>query len=150
MTDDPHNTLPIYAQVASRLTRDIAAGHLLDGERLAPERNLAKQMGVSVGTLRKALKLLTEKNLLRRVQGSGNYIDASGVRDNLYAMFRLELHEGRGLPRAELLNVQTCAKPAVLPKFGLSQSGTRIRRLRMLNDTPVAVEEIWLDDGAGQ
>ncbi len=147
--DQSHTTLPVYAQVAELLTRDIAAGRLMDGERLAPEREMAQSYDISVGTLRKALAILVNKSLLRRVQGSGNYVNATGLRDSVYSMFRLELPEGGGLPRAQVLSVSDENKPADMPRFGTSTRGTRIRRLRYLDAVQIALEEIWLDAGAG-
>ncbi|MEM7630902.1 MAG: GntR family transcriptional regulator [Pseudomonadota bacterium] len=144
----PH-ALPIYVQIAELLTRDIVAGRLIDGERLPPERDMARELGVSVGTLRKALAAMTDKGLVERVQGSGNYVRAAGDTGTVYAMFRLELLEGGGLPRAQVLDLSVKAKPGDLPAFGTSDRGTRIRRLRRLNETIIAVEEIWLDAGAG-
>ncbi len=144
----PH-ALPIYVQIAELLTRDIVAGRLIDGERLKPEREMAAELGVSVGTLRKALRDMGEKGLIEAVQGSGNYVRSSGDTGTVYAMFRLELLEGGGLPRAEVLSLDHMEKPRDLPGFGTSQRGTRIRRLRTLNDTIIAVEEIWLDADAG-
>lgn len=137
-------------QIAELIIRDISAGRLMDGERLPPEREMAAEMKTSVGTLRKALAELTNKGLLERIQGSGNYVRAGNVRDSVYGMFRLELHEGGGLPRADILSVAQTRKPADLPKFGYSDSGARFRRLRYLNDTIIAVEEIWLDESAGK
>ncbi|MFC6655825.1 GntR family transcriptional regulator [Roseibium salinum] len=131
------------------MIRDIAAGRLIDGERLPPERDMAEELGISIGTLRKALADLTEKGLLERIQGSGNYIRQGGAHESVYAMFRLELLTGGGLPRADVLNVERMAKPDVLPAFGTSAEGTRIRRLRYLNDVMIAVEEIWLDGDSG-
>ncbi|MEM6760685.1 MAG: GntR family transcriptional regulator [Pseudomonadota bacterium] len=143
------NSLPVWLQIAELLTRDIVAGRLVDGQRLAPEREMASDLGVSVGTLRKALSRMTDKGLVERVQGSGNYVRAGGDTGSVYAMFRLELPGGGGLPRAQVLSVDQMAKPNDLPAFGTSDRGTRIRRLRQLNDVPIAVEEIWLDAGAG-
>lgn len=143
------NALPIYVQISELLIRDIAAGRLSDGERLPPERDMAEGLGISVGTLRKALAELTKRDLLERVQGSGNYIRQSVETNSIYAMFRLELLEGGGLPRADILDVAMLEKPGSLPQFGTSDRGARIRRLRYLNDTVIAVEEIWLDGSAG-
>lgn len=143
------NALPIYVQISELLIRDIAAGRLNDGERLPPERDMAEGLGISVGTLRKALAELTKRDLLERVQGSGNYIRQSVETNSIYAMFRLELLEGGGLPRADILDVAMLEKPGSLPQFGISDRGARIRRLRYLNDTVIAVEEIWLDSSAG-
>ncbi|WP_299043962.1 GntR family transcriptional regulator [uncultured Tateyamaria sp.] len=144
----PHS-LPIYVQIAELLTRDIVAGRLIDGERLPPERDMASELGISVGTLRKALRDMGEKGLIESVQGSGNYIRASGDTGTVYAMFRLELLEGGGLPRAQVLSVDLMDKAPDLPDFGTSGQATRIRRLRSLNDTIMGVEEIWLDADAG-
>ena len=145
-----HQNLPMYVQITELLIRDIGAGRLIDGERMQPEREMSIRLGVSVGTLRKALKELEAKGLLERVQGSGNYIRAGDQSSGIYAMFRLELHEGGGLPRAQTLDVEFVEKPADLPKFGTSALGSRVRRLRSLNDTIIAVEEIWLDESAGR
>ena len=50
--------LPIYLRIAEGLTRYIAAGRLGVGERLPPERAMAADLGVTVSTLRKALRVL--------------------------------------------------------------------------------------------
>jgi len=47
--------LPKYIQISERLIREIAAGHIADGARLPPEREMAADLGIAVGTLRKAL-----------------------------------------------------------------------------------------------
>ncbi len=141
--------LPIYVQIAELLTRDIVSGRLIDGERLPPEREMAASLNVSVGTLRKALREMGEKGLIESVQGSGNYIRAGGDTGTVYAMFRLELLDGGGLPRAQVLSLDHLDKPADLPGFGTSTRANRIRRLRRLNETIMAVEEIWLDADAG-
>lgn len=143
------NALPVYIQIAELLIRDIAAGRLIDGERLPPEREMAAELQVSVGTLRKSLAELEKKGMLQRVQGSGNYIRETGTQNSVYAMFRLELPEGGGLPRADILSVDHLTKPDNLPQFGASDRGSRVRRMRYLNDTIIAVEEIWLDESAG-
>lgn len=141
--------LPVYLQVSEVLIREIAAGHLVDGQRLPPERQLAKQYRVTVTTLRKALHDLEKKGLLTRVQGSGNYVKSKPDVNSVYSMFRLELHHGGGLPSANLLDVKELEKPRYLTRFGTSHSTTRIRRLRFLDQLPVAVEEIWLDLDVG-
>lgn len=142
-------SLPIYVQIAELLTRDIISGRLIDGERLPPERDMAAELGVSVGTLRKALRDMGAKGLVESVQGSGNYIRAGGDTGTVYAMFRLELLEGGGLPRARVLSVELMNKPTDLPEFGTDTRATRVRRLRSLNETFMAVEEIWLDAASG-
>lgn len=141
--------LPKYIQLSELIIREMDAGRLLDGERLPPERDMARAYGTSIGTLRKALADLETKGLLRRLQGSGNYIQKAQKPAGLYAMFRLELLSGGGLPTADVLTLDVLEKPADLPTFGASIFATRIRRQRYLNDVAIAVEEIWLDASVG-
>lgn len=150
LPSDTAARLPVYVQIAEFLLRDLAAGRLVDGERLPPERAMAEQLGVSVGTLRKSLNMLETQGMLERVQGSGNYIRAGGATAGIYSMFRLELPAGGGLPRADVLAVDHMTKPADLPDFGTAQQASRVRRIRFLSDTIVALEEIWLDGAAGR
>lgn len=140
--------LPVYVQLAEMLAREIGAGLLLDGERLPPERAMAGEYDVAVGTLRKALTILEERGLLERRQGSGNYIRHKEYAENIYTFFRLELQGGGGLPTAQTLGVERMAKPPGLPDFGPSDQAFRFRRLRFLDDRPAALEEIWLDGSA--
>ncbi|MEM6823977.1 MAG: GntR family transcriptional regulator [Pseudomonadota bacterium] len=141
---DPH-ALPKYVQTAEMLIRDIGSGRLSDGERLPPEREMAADLGLSVGTLRKALSSLEEKGLLERIHGSGNYIRARADASAIYAFFRLELLDGGGLPTAEVLSVKAQEKPGDAPFFGAAAHGHRVRRLRSLSGQPVALEEVWID-----
>lgn len=140
------NDLPIYQRTAERLIREIAAGRLLAGERLPPERHMAADLGISVGTLRKSLADLQARGLLERRQGSGNYIRNSPEASGIYAFFRLELVDGGGgLPTAEVLSVTRTLKPETAPSFGAAPDAHQIRRLRFVDGTAAAIEEIWLD-----
>ena len=143
------SSLPKYIQISEFLAREIAAGRLISGTRLAPERQMAKDFKTSVITLRKALKRLNDLGLLRRIHGSGNYVKQNNVTGSVYAMFRLELIEGGGLPRASILDFKVIEKPKDLIPFGQSNQATRIRRLRYLNDVVIALEEIWIDKSVG-
>ncbi len=138
-------SLPIYLQITELLIRDIASGRLIDGEKLPPEREMSERLGIATGTLRKALAELQSRGMLERVQGSGNYVRAVSDPKSIYAMFRLELLEGGGLPTADILDVRRLPKNVDLPDFGTSNEGHRIRRVRFLSGKVAALEEIWLD-----
>lgn len=143
--------LPTYVQISEMLIRDIAAGRYLDGARLPPERQMAAELEISVGTLRKALDDMNAKGLLEKRQGSGNYVKTGATPNSVYSFFRVELIDGGGLPTARVLSVDLLPKPAAFPAFGLAPKAYRIRRLRSLNAQPAVLEEIWLDgDQAAQ
>lgn len=141
--------LPIYLQISELLTRQIRAGFWRQGERLPTEADLAQSLDVAVGTLRKSLALLEERGVLERIQGSGTYVRAGGNAKGIYDLFRLELHDGPGLPTASILSVDKVDRPASVPVLSgdgsASKKAWRVRRLRFLNGTAAAIEEIWLD-----
>ncbi|UWR21882.1 GntR family transcriptional regulator [Sulfitobacter sp. S190] len=137
--------LPAYIQIAEVVARNIASGRLLDGDKLPTERAMAEEYQVAVGTLRKALDVLVEQGHVERRQGSGNYIrHADGAR-SVYALLRLELRGGGGLPTAEILAIDHVRKPAGAPQFGSSAMAHRFRRLRFLDGKAAALEEIFID-----
>ncbi|MEM9248804.1 MAG: GntR family transcriptional regulator [Pseudomonadota bacterium] len=144
LAPQPAATAPLYAALARSLMRDIMAGRLPAGTRLPPEREMAAERGVAVGTLRRALADLTEQGLVEKRQGSGNYVRAGHEMAGIYSFFRLERPEGGGVPSARIVSLTRAAKP-LGPKFGDSPEGQRLRRLRLLDDRPAAVEEIWID-----
>ena len=141
------SALPKYIQLSEMLIRDIAAGRLVDGSRLPAERDMAEDMGVAVGTLRKALSDVEAKGLLERVHGSGNYVRKRAAIESVYAFFRLERINGGGLPTAVVQSVDLLDKPQSAPFFGNDTKGYRVRRIRSLDGTPIALEEIWFDAG---
>ena len=142
--------LPSYVQISEAIARRITAGQWLDGERLPPERTMAAEFGVAVGTLRKALKRLRDQHLIHSKQGSGNYINIAPQAANIYSFFRLESLNGAGLPTAQLLSVDRLTKPVNAPYFGADPTAFRFRRLRFLDHRPAALEEIWLDGSVAE
>ena len=139
--------LPVYLQIAELLVRQIKAGYWHRGERLPTEAELARQLNVAVGTLRKSLALLEEQGVLERIQGSGTYVKKVAGTRQIYELFRLELTTGPGLPTARILDVQRLARPDHVPVLGANPKAKvwRVRRLRFLSQVPVALEEIWFD-----
>ena len=145
MTGTAARRMPLHLQISAMLAREIQSGVLIDGEKLAPERQMAAHLNISVGTLRKALGDLEEKGMLNRIHGSGNYVNHSVEAENVYALFRLELIQGSGDPTATLLDVEQVQKTDDMPGFGESERAFRFRRIRMIGNEQVALEEIYLD-----
>ena len=65
---------PTGTQVVEHVRRLIVAGRLKPGDRLPPERDLARQIGVSRPSLRSGLRSLEAMGVIRARQGSGTYI----------------------------------------------------------------------------
>lgn len=65
---------PLYARVKAIVLARITAGDWPPGSALPAEMELARELGVSQGTVRKALDALAAEQVLVRRQGSGTYV----------------------------------------------------------------------------
>lgn len=65
---------PLYVQIKQFLLRRIAEGEWLEHDALPSEWDLADEMSVSQGTVRKALTELVADGLLYRQQGKGTFV----------------------------------------------------------------------------
>lgn len=75
------NTKPLYQQVADEFIARIVSGAWQPGQAIENEADLARSLGISLGTVRKAFEILTEYDLLERHQGKGTIIaDQIGTR----------------------------------------------------------------------
>jgi len=152
--------LPLYVRIQEKLAREIAAGRWKDGERFPTEQELCATLGAAVGTIRKSVSALVDMGLLVKRQGSGTYVRiATRARQgakSVYEFLHLELNTGGGLPGAATLDFRLCKRPRQVPPFGpatevdAATDCYRLRRLRLLDTAPVALEEIWFDSRHAQ
>ncbi|MEU6552140.1 winged helix-turn-helix domain-containing protein [Streptomyces sp. NPDC046915] len=71
---DPSKPVYVWQQVADWIARRIETGELQAGARLEGERELAEQVGVAVGTVRRAVEDLRERGLVVTLPAKGTYI----------------------------------------------------------------------------
>jgi GntR family transcriptional regulator len=141
---------PLWIQAVNEIAGQIAAGTLVPGMRLAPERELCIQMGISRVTLRKALNRLVEDGLLRASHGRGWYVaDAQGVQagkewPNTLESFT-ETAKRMGLvATSTVLKVEESA--ASLDEAERLQIAPgmllfRLERVRLLGGVPIALDD---------
>jgi GntR family transcriptional regulator len=68
-------TRPLYLQVRDALAARVASGEWKPSTVIPNEGDLAREFGVSSGTMRKALDLLEAERLLTRRQGRGTFVN---------------------------------------------------------------------------
>ena len=73
MTEKRYSIRPLYLQVRDALAQRIATGEWKPGDAIPNENDLARQLGVSPGTVRRSLDLLESEHLLTRRQGCGSF-----------------------------------------------------------------------------
>jgi len=76
------------AAIATTLQKAILKGTYAYGERLPPERDLAKHYGTSRSTVREALRRLEELKLVTRRIGSGTYVSHHRTPDGHVMAYR--------------------------------------------------------------
>jgi len=69
--------LPLYESIRRDLQARIQSGELPEGSRILPEVDLARQLGVSRSTARKALQGLEQAGLISRTAGRGSFVRAA-------------------------------------------------------------------------
>lgn len=138
---------PLYILLQRHIREAIRSGDLRPRDVLPSERDMAVRLGLSRVTVRKALHGLSEAGLLVQKRGSGNYIAKAPPRVE-QSLARLtsfsEDMRRRGLQGASqwlLREIGPCT-PVEAMRLALSPSDrvVRLRRLRLANDVPMAIE----------
>jgi GntR family transcriptional repressor for pyruvate dehydrogenase complex len=91
----------LAARVTEQVKQYIVTGHLRPGDRLPPERELARQFGVSRTVVREAVRTLTAQGLLEVRAGSGTVVrnpSAGDVAESM-ALFLRVGHPGLDLKK---------------------------------------------------
>ena len=141
---------PLYQQVKSVLLQRLVDGVWAPGSLLPSEIQLAAEIGVSQGTVRKALDELAAENLLVRRQGRGTFVAEHDERRILFQFFKLVPDHGeRRFPESAVLDVAVAAADAEESAALAIEPGAgviRIRRLRALDGRPLILETLSLPD----
>jgi GntR family transcriptional regulator len=147
MTDMP-GYRPLYRQVYDIIVRRVAQGTWRPGTCLPSEQSLAREMGVSQGTMRKVLDALTAENLLERRQGKGTFLAESTQERALFRFFRLARRGGKRLTpeRTDETAKVRVATGAERAKLDLARGArvVEIVRTRLIEKTPAIRELIIL------
>ena len=71
---DNKSMIPIYEQIENQIKEQIINGNLKSGEKLTSIRALAKDLGISIMTVKKSYDELEASGFVKSVQGKGSYI----------------------------------------------------------------------------
>jgi GntR family transcriptional regulator len=98
---------PLFRVVKRSLLRAIESGTVPPGTALPSEAELAQAMGVSIGTLRRAVDELSAEHIVVRRQGRGTFVATHGVDRFMFQFFHVERDDGlREAPQVELLSYE--------------------------------------------
>ncbi len=147
-TEAPPAFRPLYQQVKERLVNRLIDGTWAPGAPLPSEHQLARELNVSQGTIRKALDAMTAEHLLVRAQGRGTFVAEAEDRRILFRFLRLTADDdSRQLPESSVASLRQRASDAEQRRMLQLQKGDRvwiIQRTRELGGRPVVFETICL------
>ncbi len=140
---------PMYRQIADALREKITAGELKPGDALPTESSLQEAFNVSRVTVRQALKLLTEEQIVESIQGSGTYVKEERVNYDIYQLtgFYEKLADRNVDTHSEVSIFEVLKADAKLAeKLNLSHDDKvwHVKRVRFIKQKPVNLEETWM------
>ncbi|MEO3429526.1 GntR family transcriptional regulator [Pelagibius sp. CAU 1746] len=139
---------PLYQQVKDLLIERLIGGYWKPGDLLPSEFQLAEELGVSQGTVRKALDEMTTGNLLVRRQGRGTYVAEHDQEHTLFHFFKMTDRGGGPLvPESRVLRLsQGRARNAEAARLRIEGDCEviRITRVRTICSRPAIFERIVL------
>lgn len=145
MEDRKFVSQPLYVQLREVLMQRISSGVWQPGAALPNEIDLAREFGLSAGTVRKALDWMEQANLVVRQQGRGTFVrDPSG--DDLAGRYE-SLRASNGAPiqvgvsEISSEEAEANARECVHLQIGPGARVRRIRQLRSIGSVPFMVEE---------
>lgn len=139
---------PLYVQLMEELETSIRNGVYKPGDKIMTEAEMAREYGVSLITVRKAVGSLMEKGLVVRKQGKGTFVTKPKYSRNMKKLQSFtEMCEQMGVkPGARVLeNRLIAADKKVADRLGIEPGSNvvYISRLRLADGEPIQVEKSY-------
>ncbi|MFP5113789.1 GntR family transcriptional regulator [Bacillaceae bacterium C204] len=143
--------VPFYKQLRNKILDEIESGKLKQGDKLPSERELAEQFQISRMTARHTLSMLEREGVVERRVGSGTFINNKKIEMDFvtFNSFTKNMLNKGLIPSTQILSIQKMEATANLAqKLKLAQGDMMfaIKRLRLVNETPIAIEESFLSE----
>ena len=153
LPDVSAGTGPIYVRLADQIETAITDGTLPSGAKLPPQRNLAFDIGVTIGTVGRAYALVHERGLVSGEVGRGTYVLPPAEANSTTPADPIRTSWSRSkLPDADpaILRFDTTAAPDVGQADNVSEAMAAIMREHPLDMTSYTriFPQHWFEAGA--
>jgi GntR family transcriptional regulator len=141
---------PAYQQVAEAVRQEILTGELIPGTQLPTEKELCSQFAASRITIRRALQILGDEQLIERRQGVGTFVSLTPTRRiplmNTDFSGSIAAHAPEVERRLECYRWQPAADSTIAARLQILPTGSTLfsRRLDTLHGEVVAYDEVHL------
>jgi GntR family transcriptional regulator len=140
---------PLYQQIKDLLLKQLDDGVWKSGQVLPSEMELAAQMDVSQGTVRKAIDELVAENLLVRHQGKGTYVATHSAEGVPHRFLRLRPNIGERQPADSTVLSCTLSTPSANIALDLDlppdTQAILVERVLSFSDKATVFEKVWLN-----
>lgn len=142
--------VPLYEQVMEAISDDIKNEVFSYGEIIPKENDLCKIYGVSNRTIRRALDILVQGGVLRRVKGKGTYVLYQKIKQEFTHVirdFNEELLQRGVYPKTEVIEKTIVPSNKNLQeklKLNKNEKVLKVVRVRYANDEPILVLTTYL------
>lgn len=86
LTVDLHSPTPVYEQIRSQVAAAVALGTLRPGDRLPASRDLARDLGIAVGTVQRAYRELEAAGAVTSRRRIGTVVARPASDDGAFAL----------------------------------------------------------------
>jgi GntR family transcriptional regulator len=97
ISDQKFAMRPLYLQVRDLVLERITSGTWKPGAMLPAEVDLARELGISSGTVRKALDALEAERVVSRRQGRGTFVNDSSAQELAWRYDNIRNKDGLGI-----------------------------------------------------
>jgi GntR family transcriptional regulator, histidine utilization repressor len=147
---EAQSRVPVFLNIKNHILEQIQSGHFKEGDAIPSEQALAKQFGVSRMTVNRAVKELTDEQILTRIQGSGTYVAQHKYQATLVEIRSIaeEVRSRGHRHRSELHKLErTRAGEHMAAAFGVEPGHPLFHSVivHFENDIPIQVEDRWVN-----
>ena len=146
---DKRSPLPLHQQLKAAIEERILSGEWLPGTQVLSEREFCEQYEISRITVRQALTALVMEGRLIRAPGRGTFVASPRIEQQLTQLtgFTQDMQARGKRPSARVLEAGSIAAlPTVARalKIAVGESVIMLKRLRLADGEPVAIETAYL------
>lgn len=146
---NPDNSIPLYLQILNYIRHQIQSGALKPGDAIPPETELCKTYNISRTTMRQALDILAEENLIVRRRGKGTVVSSQKLNRDLNHLYSFsEDMRSMGLtPSSKVLEQLIQKAPIEIAEalmLGSNSDIFRLTRVRLADDEPILMENTYI------
>jgi len=141
---------PLYLQVRDMLVERITMGSWKPGSGVSNEVELSRELGVSVGTIRKALDVMEQEHLITRRQGRGTFVNDQTSEDLASRFNRLCSAEGQCLGldslKSDMKTGRANEDESARLEIRVGEPVVRIRRILSAQSRRILLEHVTLPE----